>query len=371
MQPSRRDLRLSKPLRRRGAAFWCAVALAGAALSPAISSRARAAPGLDGTRNLGMGGATRASATGTNAMLVNPGNMGFTRQFVIDPVYQVQVENNTHGAGILAMDSLLNPRVAVGLGYIATFGGPRVTFKDETGASRELGLFHQGHEVGLPIAFNAVLGWLAFGVRPKFQYTSLRFLDADNKKQDVFKARSAFGIDLSMTVSFARWVNIAVVGQNLAGPSPPVITPDLTPYMVQDGTLERHRLSQLSDFPRTVSHGFALFPTRNPGFSFNFDGLYDFTSFNHQNKFTRMVFAGGAEYTIKNMVPLRFGGYWDSRGRGKEDDRGFVSFGLGFQRDAPKGGIGYDLGVGFSRQVTGLFPETRLAINLGLRINPN
>jgi opacity protein-like surface antigen len=359
------------PLRRRGAASGLAAALAGVALASAISSPVRAAPGLDGTRNLGMGGATRASATGTGAMLVNPGNMGMTRQFLIDPVYQVQLENNTHGAGVLAMDSLLNPRVAVGLGYIATFGGPRVSFTDETGATKELGLFQQGHEVGLPIAFNAILGWLAFGVRPKFQYTSLRFLDSENKKQDVFKARSAFGLDLSMTISLARYVNIAVVGQNLVGPSPSVVTPDLTPYMVTAGTLDRHRLSQLSDFPRTVAHGLALFPTRNPGFSLNFDGLYDFTSFQHQNKFTRMVFSGGAEYTIKGMVPLRFGGYWDSRGRGKEDDRGFIAFGLGFQRDAPKGGIGYDLGFGFSRQVTGPFPETRLALNLGLRINPN
>lgn len=371
MPPTRRDLCPSKPLRRRRAASWRSAVLLGAALSSAISSRALAAPGLDGTRNLGMGGATRASATGTNAMLVSPGNMGFTRQFLIDPVYQVQVENNTHGAGILAMDSLLNPRVAVGLGYIATFGGPRIAFTDETGTARELGMFHQGHEVGLALAINAVPGWLAFGVRPKFQYTSLRFLDPDNKKQDAITARSAFGLDLSMSISLARWVNIAVVGQNLAGPSPPVITPDLTPYMVAEGSLDRSRLSQLSDFPRTVAHGFALFPTRNPGFSFNFDGLYDFTSFVHQDKFVRMVFAGGAEYTIKNVVPLRFGGYWDSRGRGKTDDRGFIAFGLGFQRDAPKGGIGFDLGMGFSRQVTGPYPETRLGINLGLRINPN
>ena len=351
------------PLRRRAAAGGLALALV-------ISSQASAAPGLDGTRNLGMGGATRASATGTNAMLVSPANMGFTRQFLIDPVYQVQIENNTHGAGVLAMDSLLNPRVAVGLGYIATFGGPRVTFVDDLGMNRELGLFHQGHEVGLPIAFNAVLGWLAFGVRPKFQHTSLRFLDPEDKRRDAIKARSAFGLDVSMTISLARYVNIAVVGQNLAGPSPPVVTPDLTPYVVAEGTLDRRRVSQLSDFPRTVAHGFALFPTRNPGFSFNFDGMYDFTSFRHQERYTRMVFAGGAEYTIKGMVPLRFGGYWDSRGRGREDDRGFIAFGLGFQRDAPKGGIGYDLGFGFSRQVTGPFPETRLTLNLGLRINP-
>lgn len=349
---------------RRGAATGLALALV-------ISSQARAAPGLDGTRNLGMGGATRASATGSNAMIANPANMGFTRQFLIDPVYQAQVESNTHGAGVLAMDSLLNARIAVGLGYIATFGGPKISFKDDRDVSREVSFLHQGHEVALPIAFNAVLGWLAFGVRPKFQHTSLRFLDLDKQRQDAKKTLSTFGLDLSMTISLARWVNIAVVGQNLVGPAPPVVDLDLDPYKVQAETLDRRRVSQLSDFPRTVSHGFALFPTRTPGFSFNFDGMYDFTSFRHQGKYTRMLFAGGAEYTIKGMVPIRVGGYWDSRGRGKEDDRGFVAFGLGFQREAEKGGIGYDLGFGFSRQVTGGgLPETRLAVNLGLRIHP-
>lgn len=354
---------LFRHLRRRGPALGLVAALA-------ISSRAEAAPGLDGTRNLGMGGATRASATGTSAMLVNPANMGFTRQFLIDPAYQVHLESNTHGLGILAMDSLLNPRLAVGLGYVATLGGPKISFTDDRNVERELGMLHQAHEVGLPIAINAVVGWLAFGVRPKFLHSSLRFPGPDGKRYDVRKDINAFGLDLAMTVSLKSYVNISVVGQNLVGATPPVVDLDLDPYKVNEGSLDRRRLSLLSDFPRTVAHGLAIFPTRSTGFSFNFDGMYDFTSFRHQEKYTRMVFSGGAEYAIKNIVPIRVGGYWDSRGRGKEDDRGFIAFGLGFVRTPEPGGIGYDLGFGFSRQITGPFPETRLAINLGLRFHP-
>ncbi len=99
-------------------------------------------------------------------MLTNPANMGFTRRCLIDPVYQAQVENNTHGVGIQAMDSLLNPRVAVGLGYMATLGLPNVTFKDDRGGSHQLELFHMAHEVGLPVAVNAAPGWLALVCGP-------------------------------------------------------------------------------------------------------------------------------------------------------------------------------------------------------------
>lgn len=367
MPAPRRALRLSFTSSGRRTRVSPALAVFAALVIPSL---AHAAPGLDGTRNLGMGGATRASATGSGAMLTNPANMGFTRQFLIDPVYQAQVENNTHGVGIQAMDSLLNPRVAVGLGYIATLGVPRVTFDDDRGGSHELALFHMAHEVGLPVAVNAVPGWLAFGVRPKFLQSSLRFTDGQGDPHDAKKERYAFGLDFAMTVSIKQYVNVAVVGQNLVGPAPPVTALKLDPFVVAPDSLDRKQVSLLSDFPRTLAHGLAIFPTRYHGFSLNFDGMYDFTSFRHQDKYTRMTFAGGAEYTIKGLVPLRFGGYWDSRGRGKQDDRGFIACGIGFVRDAPKRGIGFDLGFGFSRQVTGPNPETRLAVNLGLRINP-
>ncbi len=318
-----------------------------------------------------MGGASRASSRGTGAMLVNPANLGFTRQFELTPTYQARLENNTHGVGFLAMDSLNNERIALGLGYIATVGGPKVRYQDVNGDEKTLNLVHAGHEVGMPISVNVVLGWLAFGVRPKFQFSALRFRDLEGTTQDARKEKTSFGLDLGMTISLRRWVAISVVAQNLAGPAPPATTLNLAPLVYNPLSLDRRRVSPVSDYPRTLAHAIAVFPTRDAGFSINFDGLYDFTSYRaSQENFTRMVFAGGAEYSIRKLVPVRVGGYWDSRGRGKADDRGYIAFGLGFTRPATKGSVGFDLGVGFSRQIVGPNPDTVLAINLGLLVDP-
>jgi hypothetical protein len=174
-----------------------------------------------------------------------------------------------------------------------------------------------------------------------------------------------------MSISFRQYATVSVVGQNLSGPAPPATTLNLAPLVFDPRTLDRSRVSPVSDYPRTLAHALAVFPTRSPGFSLNFDGLYDFTSYRvDADKFTRIVLAGGAEYTIRDLVPLRLGGSWDRRGRGNADDRGYIAFGLGFTRPATKGSVGFDLGVGFSRQIVGPNPDTVLAINLGLLLNP-
>lgn len=318
-----------------------------------------------------MGGASRASSRGTGAILVNPANMGFTRQFEIAPVYQANIENNTHGFGVLAMDSLLNERLALGLGYIAMVGSPKLSFEDTNGDTQTLKMSHTGHEVGLPIAVNAVLGWLAFGVRPKFQHTALRFDDADGKRLEARKTQNAFGLDVAMSFMVRGYASLSVIGYNLTGPTTPPTALNLAPYVFDPMTLDRRRVSVLSDYQRALAHGFAVFPTRRPDFSLNFDGYYDFSSYRADKNFTRMVFAGGAEYSIAQMVPVRLGGYWDSRGRGSADDRGYIAAGVGYVRAPPKGGVGVDLGIGFSRQITGPSPETMLSVSLGLLLNPS
>lgn len=350
---------------------WPAIAAWALACVFATMSPARASPGLVGTRHLGMGEASRASSRGSGAMLINPANLGFTRQFEIAPVYQVRFENNTHGIGLLAMDSLKNQRIALGLGYLATYGGPKVTYTDAVDEPQSLPLVHLGHEVSLPIALNAVLGWLAFGVRPKFQFTALRFEDMNGTKQDARKEQTAFGLDVAATFSARQYVTISVIGYNLTGASPVATNLNLSPLVYKPDSLDRSRVSPLADYARSLSHAIAVFPTRSPGFSFNFDGTYDFTSYWHDKNFTRMVFAGGAEYSVRDMVPIRLGGYWDSRGRGREDDRGYIAAGVGYYRAPVKGSVGFDLGLGFSRQITGPSPDTRLAVTLSMLFNPN
>ncbi|HEY0134145.1 MAG TPA: hypothetical protein VGB85_08695 [Nannocystis sp.] len=358
----------------RPACFARVLALVAVCLAVVIPSRASANPGLAGTRHLGMGGASRASTRGAGAMLVNPANLGFTRQFEIEPAYQGNIESNTHGAGILVMDSLLNERLALGLGYVATIGAPRVSFATDTGDTQKLKLVHTAHEVSLPIAINVALGWLAFGVRPKFQYSAMRFEDAEGVRRDARAEQTKFGLDLALTFSARQWVNISVIGQNISGQNVPATTLDLAPYSFDLTTLDRSRVSPVSDYARTLAHGIAVFPTRKPTFSINFDGVYDFTSFRYgfkdEDKYTRKLFAGGVEYSIRDVVPLRIGGFYDSRGRGKTDDRGYIALGVGYFRAAPKGAAGFNLGVGVSRQITGPSPETLIAVSLGILLNP-
>ncbi len=150
-----------------------------------------------------------------------------------------------------------------------------------------------------------------------------------------------------MTVSIKQFVNVAVVGQNLIGPAPPATSLKLDPFVVAPDSLDRKQVSLLSDFPRTLAHGLAIFPTRQNGFSLNFDGLYDFTSFRHQDKYTRMTSPGGAEYTIKGTgapAPRRLLGQPRARQAGH---RGFIACRIGFVRDAPKRGSASTFGVGF------------------------
>ena len=202
------------------------------------------------------------SSYGTNAVLLNPSNMGFSGTFAIEPLYQLQIASRTSGVGVVVMDSLNNERIALGLGYIATVGGPKVSYTDVNGDKQNLELVHTGHEVGMPISINAVLGWLAFGIRPKFQFSALRFRDLEGTRQDARKEQTAFGLDVAMSFSFRQYATVSVIGQNLAGPAPSTATLNLAPLVITPMTLDRSRVSPVSDYPRTVSHALAVFPTR-------------------------------------------------------------------------------------------------------------
>ena len=91
-----------------------------------VPSSASANPGLEGARNLALGGATRASATGASAYFANPAAMSMTRSLEVSTDYQAAVERNTHGFGIAAVDSINSPRVALGLGYSTMIGAPKI-----------------------------------------------------------------------------------------------------------------------------------------------------------------------------------------------------------------------------------------------------
>ena len=358
------------------------LALGGLA-APAL---ALASPGLEGTRNLSMGNGARGSVSGSEAALLNPSAMSMFQQFELEPAYQLSLRDNTHGLGIIVGDSLNNPRFALALGYVFTNGSPRMYYTDPNGDRARLNLSHFGHEVIGVVSVNVIQRWWSIALKPKYQYTSLRYRDDDGTARDANFKLNAFGLDASTTLNIAGWVKLAVVGENLTGEHLPAWTEggDQT-YAGQDfveglegiallpGTEQDVNFSavrRLSDYPRMLSHGLSVFPTNNPGFSLNFDGQYDFTSYKDENHL-RLVYGGSGEF-IAGPVPIRLGGFWDGRGPDAGDDRGYVTGGLGFIKPAQVGGGGVDIGVGFRQQVSGDQPlDTYIGVNIGLRLHPD
>ena len=339
------------------------------------SGVAQASPAVEGTRNLSMGSVARGSSYGTNAALINPSNMSFAPVFTVEALYQLGAQSKTHGVGFLVMDSLNNSRVAIGLGYLFMRGMPRIAFTDMMTAERrnlELSLF--GHEVLGALSITAVKQWLAIGLKPKYQYVSLRYRDDIGVARNANKKLNTFGLDTSITVNFAGWAAIALSGVNVLGNHRPAYTDErpvnLEGIPVQEGTIDHGTVSDTSAYPLGFEHGVSVFPLRTQIFSLNFDGMYDFTSY-HFEKYTRMQYGGSGEFIV-GPVPLRFGVLWDSRGKGKVDDRIFVAGGVAFVRPPKLGGVGVDVGFGFRQEVSG--PpglDTIIGFNLGLRLHPD
>lgn len=354
------------------------VALLAGVASLAIGSEADASPGVDGTRNLSMGNATRGSSAGTNAAIINPAGLSYTQQFAIEPVYQYDVQTRTHGLGVFVTDSLNTPRLALGLGYVFMRGSPNLLYDGSAGERETLSMVHFGHEVSGSLSVVAVKNWLYIGLKPKWQYTSLRYLDDEGVARDFAPKLNAFGLDAAIAINFLDYVHFAVVGYNLVGPSNPAWTDPAAVELegvatADDLNANPENLRRVSDYPRMVSHGLAVFPLRHPNFSLNLDATYDFSSYWAQDKWTRITVNAGGEF-VAGPVPIRVGGWWDRRGPGGADDRGYVTAGLGFIKPAQLGGVGVDVGAGFAQQVTGadrVKLDTVFSINVGIRLRPD
>jgi hypothetical protein len=342
------------------------------------AGQASADPGAESARHVGLANASRASSTGTSAAFVNPANLGITQQFAVDAMYQLALGDNTHGIAASVADSLNNARVGLALYYKFAKGTPRIGFTDDGGTAQNFDLSLFGHEAGGALSIAAVKGWWWLGIAPRFAYLSTRYLDDDGVVHDARPKFRTFGMDVSTTFSILGWANLSVIGRNLVGNSDPAWTEDdpITLENVADvtGDHDYTRVDRLSEYPLTVVHALSIQPLRRPSFSLNFDGEYDFTSYANQEKYLRKLYAGGIEFTIREMIPLRGGAYWDSRGRGSEDDRVYVGFGLGFVKTPKRGGMGVDVSVSGRQQVVsrdGAPLETVIGVNLGLRLHPD
>lgn len=375
-----RSAPLPGPRRLLRVASIALASLASFGLAGLLATRAEASPGVEGTRNLSMGNATRGSSTGTDAALINPAGISYAQQFELEPLYQFNLQTRTHGLGVFISDSLNSPRIALALGYVLTRGTPKIRYDDVLGERQSLELVHFGHEVSGILSVTAVKNWLYIAVKPKWQYMSLRYLDETGLAVDYKPKLNAFGLDAAVAINFLDWARFAVVGYNLVGPMTPARGDDTTTAELPGITtaeppnFNTGNIRRVSDYPRSLGHGLAIYPLRSPKFNINIDATYDFTSYQDSDpKWTRITVNAGGEF-IAGPVPIRVGGWWDSRGRGSMDDRGYVSAGLGYVQPAKLGGVGVDFGVGFAQQVTGAKLrelDTIVSLNIGLRFRPN
>ena len=82
------------------------------------------------------------------------------------------------------------------------------------------------------------------------------------------------------------------------------------------------------------------------------------------------MYGGGVEF-VAGPVPIRVGGSWDQRGPSADDDRAYVGAGAGYVQNAGEGGVGWEVGLGFSQQVSGPRQlDTIIGAHLGLRLRP-
>lgn len=356
-----------------------ALVCAGVALTPADAS---ANPYLDGIRQLSLAGSGRASSSGIDAILVNPSAVTTTQQFAIMPMYQYSVARNGHALGAFILDSLNNPRFGLGLGYTFFRAEQSVGYGSAEGTLDRLDTLNLGHEVYGVLSARLFQGIWHLAIKPKWQYSVLQYRDDEGQVRNLKDKMNAFGLDLATTVSILQWARVSVTGENLVGVDAVPWTSETTELpgvaTFEGVPLDFSKIPRISGAPRTLTHSLAVFPLGDMRLSLNVDGVYDFTSYwetddngdGKADKHTRLMYGGSVEF-VAGPVPIRVGGSWDQRGPAADDDRAYVGAGAGYVQNAGDGGVGWEVGLGFSQQVSGPRQlDTIIGLHVGLRLRP-
>src|SRR6185295_3871029 len=117
----------------------------------APARRASAQADFVGVRALGMGEALRANATGAAGPLLNPAAMSLAKQYVIEGMYGIRIEDVGHHAHVSVVDSV-TARVAAGLFYNFIYANPKVGFNWAGGRVESASLTRTGHTAGLSLS---------------------------------------------------------------------------------------------------------------------------------------------------------------------------------------------------------------------------
>lgn len=243
-----------------------------------------------------MGEAQRATATGAEAVLLNPAGMSLVRQYVVEGMYGFKIETLGHNANLSIVDSV-TARVAAGLFYTYINESPRLGFNWAGGHVDSATLSRSGHAAGLslsiPIGQRFILGATAKYLHlsttaPLPKGTVPNHLTLDSVNSVTF--------DFGMILRLGDRFNIGVVGYNLW----------------DHGSRES---------PLSLGAGLAYVPL--PTLSINFDASINFTGFQtyHYDPVTGKVnleqrttvrLGPGLEWVAGNRVPVRLGVVYDS-----------------------------------------------------------
>ena len=117
----------------------------------AAAAPARAQNDFVGTRAMGMGEAQRANATGASGPLLNPAGMSLVRQYVIEGMYGIKIEDVGHNANLSVVDSITS-RVAAGLFYDYIYETPQIGFNWAGGRIDSEQISRTGHAAGLSLS---------------------------------------------------------------------------------------------------------------------------------------------------------------------------------------------------------------------------
>ena len=261
-----------------------------------------------GPREISIGEAMRASASGNGATTLNPAGLSLSRQLEFQGAYGYRPEDNASIVAVSACDSTV---VVPGCFYYTFFdASPKV---GGNSMSRRV------HQFGIT-ASRAISKNILLGVNSKyFDYNSELTGERD---------ASGFAMDAGLIFRIGEHVNLAAVGYNLIAKDTP-------------------------QYPMAVAGGVAFRPFGS--LQVAFDALWDLETAGEKGG----RYGGGAEYFFgaRNRLsgfPIRAGAVHDSN-----LDSTFVTAGLGYVTTR------FGLDVGMKREVAG---GDETIIQAGLRL---
>jgi hypothetical protein len=283
-----------------------ALAIAVAAVRPARAD-ADSLVEDQGARELALGGAMRAGATGAMATTLNPSGLPLSEDLVFEGAYGFRPED---GASILGVSACDSTTAAPGCFYYHYLtASPSVGGMDEN---------RHAHTFGLTMS-RAVLPHILIGGSVKyFDYVSSLMGESSS---------SGFNWDAGITFKMNEYVNVAVVGYDLWG-------------------------AKSTQFPRAIATGAMARPV--PALTLAFDALWNLDASGRTGRY-----GGGAEYFIsadngQMGFPVRAGMVHDVALGGT-----YITGGLGIA------GMKMGLDIGARKEVDG---GNELVVTASLRV---